>query len=235
MGSKKTTNTTEIPGASQAELLLRQLLGGVAGDAAGQLGDLSQLAGGQIGSPTGADQELIAASIERARQLAENQVQVSGQVQQAQLRENLQGATDSSREVAANLLQSLGTQQSIDQSVLQAGQQGGQALLNLPFQRAQTQLGANQALFQRIVGAASPVLAGQLQERIAQPTTTQETSGFDLTTLAQLGGAAAGAFFNPAGAVAGAASGAASGAAGSVGSASAPSLLQGFQSGLRQR
>lgn len=173
---------------------LRKLFSGLASGASNQLGDLSALAGGQVGSPTGADQELIAASIQRARQMAEEQMRVGGQVGTAQLRERLGGASDSSREVAEQLLQQLGVQGGINQSILQAQQAGGEALMNLPFQRGAMQLQANQALFNQILGAGGPVLQAGLQERIAQPTTTQSQSGFGLDQVAQLGALVAAPF-----------------------------------------
>ena len=155
---------------------IRQLLEQLASGGMGQLGDLSKMAQGQGGQPTGQDQQLIAASIMRARQLAEEQMKQSGAVQGSQLRERLtgRGVAGSSAEVAENLLQSLGTQGGIQQSILQAQQAGGEALMNLPFMRGQQQLQANQALFQRILGAAGPMLQAGLQERIAQGTTTTE-------------------------------------------------------------
>lgn len=185
----KITQTTTIPGAGGQERSLQRLLQQLAEGGASQLGDLTSLAQGQGGMPTGADQELVGASIQRARQMAEEQMRVAGSIQGAQLRERLtsRGASGSSAEVAENLLQSLGTQGGINQAILQAQQSGGQALLNLPFQRGQQQLQANQALFQRIIGSASPVLQAGLQERLAQTTTTQQQSGGQLGQLAQLG------------------------------------------------
>lgn len=168
------TQTTTIPGAGAQENQLRRLLAQLASSGALQLGNLQGLAQGQVQGPTGQDRELIAQSIGQARQLAEEQIRQSGAVQGAQLRENIASRTgqDSGGEVAANLLQSLGTQGGINQSILQAQQAGGQALLNLPFQRGAQQLQANQALFQRILGSASPVIQSGLQERLGQPTTT---------------------------------------------------------------
>lgn len=197
MGEQKVESTTTIPGRSPLEGRMLKLMEQLAQSGARGLGDLSQLAQGQVGQPTGQDIELIAQSIGRARQMAEGQLQVSGDVLAAQGREQLtsRGQTGASAEVLQTLLNQLGTQQSISQSILGAQQQGGQALLNLPFQRAATQLSANQQLFNQILGAGQPALQVPLQERLAQQTTTQTQSGFgvqDLMGLAGLGGMAAG-------------------------------------------
>lgn len=194
MGTKKTETQTTIPPRGAPENSLLQLLQGLAQGSAGQLGDLSALAQGQIGLPTGQDLELIAQSIGRARQMAENQLQTAGNIQAAQAREDITARTGqgSSGEVLSSLLNTLGTQQGINQAILSAQQQGGQALLGLPFQRAQTQLSANQQLLQRILGATGPALQFPLQERLAQTTTTQEQSGMDLGALVKLGAMVAG-------------------------------------------
>jgi hypothetical protein len=195
MGKQKVEQTTTVPSRGTSESNLLQLLQQLATSGAGQLGDLSALAQGQIGAPTSDDIQLIADSIGRARQLAESQIQASGDVMGSRAREDLasRGVSDSSSEVLSSLLNTLGTQQSVAQSIMGAQQQGGQALMSLPFQRAGVQLGANQQLFNQILGAAAPGLGIPLQERLAQTTTTQETSGFnvqDLAGLAGLGGMA---------------------------------------------
>lgn len=195
MGKQKVETTTTVPARGAGEANLLQLLQQLAQGSAGQLGDLSQLAQGEVGMPTSSDIDLIARSIGRSRQLAEGQLKASGDVLSARGREDLagRGVTDSSSEIIKTLMNQLGTQQSISQSILGAQEQGGQALMNLPFQRAGLQLSANQQLFNQILGAATPGLTVPLQERLAQTTSTQEQSGFDLSQLFSLGGAAAGA------------------------------------------
>ena len=154
------------------------------------------MARGEFAGPTGADQELIAQSIGSAGDAARNALQTQGDILAAQGREQLssRGVSGSSSEVLGTLLNQLGTQQGINQSIYQQQAQGGQALLNLPFQRAQTQIGANQALFQQILGASNPALSSLTQSRIAQPTTTQTQSGVGLNQIAQLGAIAAAPF-----------------------------------------
>jgi hypothetical protein len=190
MGQQKTEQTTTIPAAGAAESNLLRLLQQLAQSGAGQLGDLSALAQGQFGMPTEQDIQLIAQSIGRARQLAESQLQASGDVLGARAREDLaaRGVSGSSSEVVSNLLNQLGTQQSIAQSILGAQQAGGEALMALPFQRAGVQLSANQQLFNQILGAAQPAIMAPLQARLAQGTTTQTQSGFGLGQLAGLTG-----------------------------------------------
>lgn len=168
---------------------LLQLMSQLASGQAGQLGDLSGLAAGQIGGPTGADQELIAQTIGRAGEAARGALQTQGDILAAQGREQLtsRGVSGSSAEVLGTLLNQLGTQQSISQSILGQQQQGAQALMNLPFQRAQTQLSANQALFNQILGAGQLPIQSLLQERIAQPTQTMTTQQSPLGFLGQAG------------------------------------------------
>jgi hypothetical protein len=194
MGTKKTEQATIIPPQSELEGNLLGLLGQIAQGGLGQLGDLGALARGELAGPTGADIELIGQTIGRTRELAESQLQRTGDVQRARLGEFLssRGQAQGTSEAVQQGLLGADLQNQINQSVIQSQLQGGQALLNLPFQRAQTQIGANQALFQRIIGAAQPALASSLQERLAQPTTTQTTSGFSLGDLMQLGGLAGG-------------------------------------------
>jgi hypothetical protein len=190
MGFKQTQETqTSIPARTGAESSLLALLQQLAQGGAGQLGDLSALAGGQVSGPTGQDVELVSQTIGRARELAQRQLETSGAQLAAQGREQLtsRGVSGSSAEVLGTLLNQLGTQQSVAQSILGAQQQGGEALMNLPFMRGQQQLQANQALFQRILGSSGQALQHPLQERLAQMSSTTETSGFTMQDLMQLG------------------------------------------------
>jgi hypothetical protein len=188
-GDQKTEVTQTIPGQSGQTQQLLALLSQLSSGQAGQLGDLSKLAQGQFGGPTGSDIELIAQSIGRAGELAQNQLLTQFPVIAAQQREGLaaRGGSEGSGQTVQAILQGLGQQQAISQSVLQAQQQGGQALFQLPQQRAQLQIGANQALFSNIINAANPVLNTDLQQRLAQTTTTQ----FTPPNFAQIGKTAA--------------------------------------------
>jgi hypothetical protein len=77
----------------------------------------------------------------------------------------------------------------LERSLGQEQLQGSQALMNLPFQRAGVQLGANQQLVNQLIGMGNPTLQHGLNERINQGTTTQtqESKGFTPTELMQLG------------------------------------------------
>jgi len=154
-----------------------------------QLGDLQQLAQGQVSGPTGADIELIKNTIGRTSEIAQNELSTMNAILGAQGREQLtsRGQSGASAEVLGTLMNQLGTSQQVGSSILQAQQQGGKALMNLPFQRAQLQLSANQQLFNRIIGAGGLGLQVPLQERLAQTTTTQSSSGFDINDAARLG------------------------------------------------
>jgi len=209
-GEQTRTDTTTIPGASGQEAALRKLLQRLASGAEGQLGDLGALARGQLGGPTGADRALVGETIGAARDMAQRELRTSGALQRAQLGEQLtaRGMGGASSESVQRMLQSLGESNQIAQAISQAQSQGAQALMNLPFQRAQTQLSANQALFNRISGAANPVLQGLLQERLAQGTTTSKTKSnpglMDILNLGSslgglfMGGFGGGAAANPA-------------------------------------
>jgi hypothetical protein len=203
MGSttSEQTTTTTVPGAGAQETGLADLLTRLATGGMGQLGDLSKLAAGEVGSPTGADQALVNASIERARQMAQREMESYSGELGAQLSEQMaaRGMEGSSSEVVARGLMGKNMQNQLAQALLAAQQQGGEALMNLPFQRAQVQLNANQALFNRIVGGAQPVYGGLLQERLARSTSTTTTKQpWDPSQVAELAKMAAGVALAPA-------------------------------------
>lgn len=177
MGSTTTTTTNSIPGASGQEQNLMALLTRLAGQFGGQMGDLSQLASGNVGGPTQQDTELVQASIGRTADMAQRELERVLGPALAKLNENTaqRNTGGSSMEQIARLLQGREIGDQLQQILSGAQQQGGQALLNLPFQRAETKIGANQALFNMLSGAANPVLANQLQARLAQGTQKTET------------------------------------------------------------
>ena len=188
MGSSTTTQTNTIPQASGQEQNLRDLLASLGQGAGGQFGDLSQLAAGNIGGPTGADQALVEQSIGASADIARRELERTLEQLQSQLGEQLasRGIQGSSIEaVQRGQLGSRGLDQ-IANLLSQESAQGGQALLNLPFQRAQTQLGANQTLLQRLTGTGGLGAQLGLQERLAQGTSTQETP-FNPMQLLQAG------------------------------------------------
>jgi len=191
------TTTVSVPGAGAQEKGLADLLMRLAQGGVSQLGDMTKLAQGEVGSPTGADQALVQQSIERTRQMAQRELESYTGELGAQLSEQMaqRGIEGSSSEVVARGLMGKNMQNQLAQALLQAQQQGGEALMNLPFQRAGIQLNANQALFNRIIGAAQPVYGGMLQERLARSTSTTTTKTpwgpEQIAGLAKMGGAIA--------------------------------------------
>lgn len=189
MGMDQTVEQrTQIPEASGQERSIIALLQQLARGATGQLGDLSAMAGGQVGAPTGQDIELVAQSIGRAREIAQREAEgMSGQLF-SQLREEMArgGQKGSSAEWVHGNMLSEGLQQHILNSIAGAEQRGAEALMNLPFRRAEMQLGANRELFNRIIGASQPALMSMLQARMGQGITTQTTN--DPTALYKMFG-----------------------------------------------
>lgn len=238
-GDQTTTSKTTIPEASGQEKQLLRLLQRLAQSAEGQIGDLSALARGDVSAlgPTGQDQELIARSLGFQTDIAKRALESLSAEGQGRLSEELtaRGQADSSIESVkrAILERDLGRQ--VEDLISRQAIEGNQALMNLPFQRANVALGANQALFQQLTGGAVPALQSLLQARMAQPTTTQTQSGggFGFGDLLNLGMTAGGLLGGLPGMAIGAAGGVAGGAAKAA--ASTPSLQQGFQSGLQFR
>lgn len=191
-GGQTQTTTTTIPQAGGQETAILNLLQKLSTGAAGQLGDLSALASGDISrfGPTGADQEIIAKSIEAARQMGQRQAESMGAQLSAKMREDMaaRGMQGSSAEFVGNVGMGNQLQSMIMDMINQAQMQGGQALMNLPFQRANTALNANQALFQQIAGTATPLAQSLLQNRMAQGTQTTQMPT-DWANIMKVGGA----------------------------------------------
>lgn len=193
MGQQKTTQTTtsSIPPRSGQEQQLLQMLTQLGIEGADQLGDLSQLASGQGLVPTAADQSLVEQSIGASSDIARRQLEDFVSQQQLGLDESL-----SARGVQGSSIESVNravigrdaNRQFANLASAEAGR-GADALMQLPFQRANVQLNANQALFQRLAGASQASLSQNLQERLAQgtSTSTQETSGMSFGDMAQIG------------------------------------------------
>lgn len=194
MGSKKTTQTSTntIPARSAQEQQLIQMLTQMGMDTSGQMGDLSQLASGQGLVPTAADQSLVEQSIGASSDIARRQLEDFVSQQQLGLDEAMsaRGIGGSSIESMNRAIIGRDAQRQMANMLSQQQQQGAQALMQLPFQRAGVQLNANQALFQRLAGAVNPALSTALQERLAQGTSTQtqEESGFSSGDMVALGG-----------------------------------------------
>lgn len=190
MGQKTETRTNKLPPKSSMEQQLLTLLTQMAKQSGGQMGDLSKLASGDMSAlgPTGADRELVGNSIGAARDMAARSLEFTGAEQQAQLGETLagKGIQGSSIEAVQRAIMQRGMQNEIANNVDRATQEGGQALLNLPGQRAQVQLGANAELMNRLSGAGGLSLNSMLQERLAQVKSTNKTTGASWGELGQI-------------------------------------------------
>jgi len=195
LDSKTTQDTSRtISGASGHEQALQQLFAQLAKSAGGQLGDLSGLASGQLQGPTAADQSLVEQSFGATADMARRGIDDEVTRLMSQLDEQL-----ASRGIQGSSIESVNRGQVFGQGVnrmadvlSQLQGQQGQALMNLPFQRAQTQLGANNALFQQIAGLGSPVLNAGLQERLNTINTSTTSTTHDPMAQLQLGMQAAG-------------------------------------------
>lgn len=217
MGSKEETTTTRtIPGIGAQERSARAMLMSLSEDAQGQMGDLSDLASGNL-QISEQDRLLIQQinelSGEQARkQTLGNYEEVSRLVEDRLLDRNITGA---SIEAVDQAIMGRQLQQSLDTSTLQQQITSAQQLRQHTIDRAGVQLGANQILLQKLLGGAGAVSQLGLQERLNQGTdvATTETSGLGQVagTLGQIGGMALGAMTGGASTAVQAAAGAAAG------------------------
>lgn len=187
--SEQTTNRT-IQGASGNEAAMAALFRRLAEGSAGQLGDLGALARGEMQGPTAADQALVDKTFGATAEAARGQIDQEMQRMMAQLDEQMaaRGIQGSSIEaVNRGQVGATGVNR-MAELMAQLQAQQGQSLMNLPFQRAQTQIGANQALFGQIAGYGNPLLSGGLQERLATITTNQKMRSHDPMAALQAGG-----------------------------------------------
>jgi hypothetical protein len=202
MGST-TEETTGRAGAQsqQGGEAITQLLN-MARSGGAQMGDLSGLASGNLTlSPQ--DRALIQqaqqATGDVARnQMAQNMQQATRQVEDTAIGRSMQGGT-----IEAMLQAMLGQQgqASLDQLAMQQQGQAAEGMLNMPFQRAQVQLGANQLLLNRLVQGTTPVVNYDAAMRqLNQTSTTESNQGFG-QSMAGLGATLGGAWLSgPAGA-----------------------------------
>lgn len=195
-GESSQTTTTSIPGRSGQSNDILALLAQLAQRFGGQMGDISGLAQGQIGGPTGQDMQLIQQGIGSIADMANRQATRSSQLGQARLGDQMGGMQGSSGESVQRAIMETQLQDQINNRLDQASAQGSQAAMQLPFQRAQMQMSANQQLFQQLAGASNPILQHNLQERMAQPTTTTtQQQGMSLQDMIKIGAAIGGAPF----------------------------------------
>jgi len=154
-----------------------RILSQILGDSAGQLGNLGDLANGQVGGPTAEDRALVEGSIGATTDIAERQLKQVLSRLGANLDEDLaaRGIQGSSIEGFNRAGLQAGAFDQISNMVDRSRVEGSQALMNLPFQRAGVQLGANAELFNRIAGTSQPSLQALLQSRLGNATTTQRS------------------------------------------------------------
>lgn len=195
MGSKQTT-TTSIPNAGGMEAGLLQLLNAMAKKSGGAIdfGALGDLASGKTSGPTEDDLNLVQQSIGRSGEMARRELERQMGPLMAQISERMsgRGMQGGSAELLETLTGGREMQGRLADMLAQAQNQGGEALMNLPFRRNEQKLGANQALFQMLSGAASPALANLLQSRASNTTTTTKSSAnpMDIAMMAAKLGAA---------------------------------------------
>jgi len=179
-GFGTSTVETNVPAMSPEEQRYMDFFRRMSEGAAGQLGNLGGLAQGDLSKlgPTSADQELIAQSIGRTREITQRELESAMGELQAQLGEQMaaKGMQGASIEAVQRGLLMRNMQQELSKSMLTAQQQGGEALMNLPFRRAEVALNANQALFNQITGMTQMPYQGLLQTRLAQQRSTQKMS-----------------------------------------------------------
>lgn len=188
MATKTTQETTRtIDQASGAEARLQALFEQLAQQAGRDL-----QAGPQgVGEPTAADQALIEQSIGASGDIAQRQLSQQMEQIMAQLSESLAARGVQGSSIESMMAGQIGSQglQDIANMLSQQQAQGAQALMNLPFQRAQVEMGQNQQLLQQLTGTGNPLLQGGLQERLntinSKNTTTQ--SGMSAADMAKVG------------------------------------------------
>jgi hypothetical protein len=95
------------------------------------------------------------------------------------------GQKDSSIELVKRVLAEGHQANALRDIELEGLQLGAQAGLSLPFQQADTQIGANTALFQRLMGTSGTALDDYLRSRLGRGSQTQ--SGGGLQSFFQMG------------------------------------------------
>lgn len=173
--SSKSTTTNVVPGAGAGEKEMQELLLQLMRQAGSQF-DVGGIASGQGLVPSEADQRLVEESIGAASDIGRRELDEFLRGRQLQFDEvaSARGIQGSSIEaVQRGQIEKEGVRQFADMLSRQT-QQGSQALMQLPFQRTQAQLGANQQLLQAILGGGGTGLQAGLQERLAGTTTTTE-------------------------------------------------------------
>ena len=188
MGDQKTTTTRELGTQSAEAGNFMQMLQQLAEQAGVQLGDLGDIAGGDL-SATPEDRRLIEESAGAASDIARRQAEDAYTFARGQTEETLisRGVDDSTIGAVTEAIQGKQYQQQLADIASQQQGQVASGLMQMPFQRAEAQISANQAILQRILGGSGQVLNYDLQTRLGS-TTQEETKPFDyMSTGAGLG------------------------------------------------
>lgn len=175
MGSQTTTEQSSIPGRTGAENEIEQMLRAFVQQAQGQMGDLSDLASGNL-QASGQDRAFLQESIGAGRDIAERQARRSYEDASRMTEEDLlgRGMDQSTIDAVVQALQGRQYQDTMANIGSQSQEQMATGMMQMPFQRAQTQLNANQLLLQRLMGGAQTIMGHNLNERLGQRTVTTE-------------------------------------------------------------
>jgi len=186
--TETTTNETTIKQIGSQEQDMRNLLASTAQGSADQLGNLTDLANGNLQlSPQ--DAALIRQIQELSGQAARGQMQDNAAMQSSQLEDRLLGKGMGGASVEAVNEALIGRQLTSDlnQSVLQGQIQGAQQMRQGVLDTAGIKLNANQLLLSNILQGAGAVSSMGLEERLVQRKDTQTTEGNAMNTAMQLG------------------------------------------------
>lgn len=188
MGSKKETTTNQAGKISPQAQQMLDLLAGQAGNAVNQTGDLSALARGDV-SASQADLGLSQQAQEASGAIARSEMEANMQAMLRQLEDSSlgRGVSGSTLETVAGATMGEDLQRQTNQLNMQQQGQSAQNMMNLPFQRAQTQLSANQLLLARLTGAAQPTLDYDAMIRQLNQSTTKESPNNLTGQLVQAG------------------------------------------------
>ena len=175
MGSQTATSTVTVPERTATEDELEQIIMQLIRETPGQLGDLSALARGDLRASS-EDRRLLDESIGAGRDIAERGARRAYEDSTRMVEEDLlgRGLDQSTISAITQALQGRAFQDTMANVGSQAQEQMATGMLQLPFQRAQTQMSANQILLQKLLGGLDSTRTANLNERLNQPTTTTQ-------------------------------------------------------------
>ncbi len=185
MGEQTETTTNQIgPQGAQARALLPQLQQ-LAQDAGLELGDLGDLASGNLEATAG-DRELIETATGAAGDIARRDAERNYRLMRGQTEETLlsRGVGGSTIDAVTEAIQGGQFQNQLDD--IGSTQQGqvAQGMLEMPLRRAETTISANRAILDRILGASQGVLGYDAQTRLGSGS-SETTRPFDWAGAAQ--------------------------------------------------